>query len=176
MSRPGGQAHSDYPACSEAAPWWPEFARTCPPLPPSLTLHPRGSPRPRQRGPLPDTYVAEMPGVNRGHIARGVPAASSAHGPGVTGLSQEAPEVHPPAGGLHTLLNTVPEELCEGGPLHLLSGVLALPESHAGPAPHLLCGPTLGPYHSRTRLHSEGPPVLVEPLPEAGIQVLKGLC
>ena len=86
------------------------------PLPPSLTLHPRGAPRPRQRGPLPDTYVAEMPGVNRGHIAQGVPTASSAHGSGVTGLSQEALEVHPPTGGLHTLLNTVPEELYEAAP------------------------------------------------------------
>lgn len=60
--------------------------------------------------------------------------------------------------------------------LHLLSGALALPESQAGPAPHLPCSPALAPCHSRTRLHAERPPVLVEPLPEAGIQVLKGLC
>lgn len=59
--------------------------------------------------------------------------------------------------------------------LHLLSGVLALLESQAGPAPHLPCSPALGPCHSKTSLHAESPPVLVEPLPEAGIQVLKGL-
>ena len=60
--------------------------------------------------------------------------------------------------------------------LYLLSGALALPESQAGPAPHLPCSPTLGPCHSRTRLHTERSPILVEPFPEAGIQVLKDLC
>lgn len=176
MSRSGGQAHTDYPGCSEAAWWRPEFARTCPPLPPSLTLNPCGAPCLRQRGPLADTRVAEMPGVNRGHTAQGRSPCSSAPGPGVTGLSQEAPEVHLPSGGLHMLLNTAPEELCEGGRAAPPEWGTGPSQSQAGPAPHLPCSPTLRPCYSRTRLHAEGPPVLVEPLPKAVIQVLKGLC
>lgn len=61
--------------------------------------------------------------------------------------------------------------------LHLLSGVLALPSPRLAQLPTCPTVPrSLGPCYSRTRLHAEGPPVLVEPLPKAGIQVLKGLC